>query len=394
MIPLSIIYRTTYLFRLSIELISYICLMPKTDKHRSLIITESLILSFIWLIIFAGPAIFNSSEAELSFDNFLNTWFKLIPFLLLSLINHFVLVPLFLFKKNKWWYLIIALLTAISFVFITSLFKQAEDVKRPIGRHQPRPHLNQPTNRPLQPPHLLDPRNTHPNAIPPRVNAFLIAILILGFDTGLRTAFRWTRLEKEQAALEKEKVKSELAFLRNQVSPHFFMNTLNNIHSLIDFDTEEAKDSIIHLSKLMRHLLYESEADRIAISKEMDFIRHYVDLMKLRYSQKVDINLQIENNIPDINIPPLLFTSYLENAFKHSISYQSKSFIHICIYAKENSLIFTIRNSNPQKKKRDVPAGIGIENSEKRLQLLYGDKYQLITENTTNHYFIKLSLPL
>jgi len=366
--------------------------MSKTTKQNSFRYTEHLILAGIWLLVLLSPLFFYDGENTITFPKLINTWKKLLPFILLSLLNHFILVPYILFKRNKWMYLLAGLLTTIVFVTAAQTLKQNTVRKRPPARHQPRPprmgeHM-QPPPRPNGQP------QDAPRSLPPHVNTLLLAILILGFDTGLRLAFRWTRLEKEREQLEKERVKSELAFLRNQVSPHFFMNTLNNIHSLIDFDTEEAKGSIIRLSKLMRHLLYESEAERIAIAKEMDFIRHYIDLMKLRYSEKVDITLHIDTDLPDAKIPPLLFTSYVENAFKHGVSYQHPSFIHISICINGNELEFSVRNSNHQNENQSEAGGIGAENARKRLDLLFGDKYILHEEGSDNEYIVQLKVPI
>ncbi len=187
----------------------------------------------------------------------------------------------------------------------------------------------------------------------------IFSFLLVGFDTGLMTIFRLAKSERKRAILEKQNADVQLAFLRNQVSPHFFMNTLNNIHSLIDFDTDEAKDSIIRLSKLMRHLLYDSEIEKIPIRKEIEFIKNYVDLMKLRYSDKVKITLDLPDQLPDKSIPPLLFTSFVENAFKHGISYQHSSFINITFSIDDDQLNFEVRNSNPGLTKKDEPSGIG-----------------------------------
>ncbi|WP_430817496.1 sensor histidine kinase [Carboxylicivirga sp. RSCT41] len=368
--------------------------MSKNDKHPSLLITEHLIFATIWLFIFAAPVIFTDNIDVTIWKKLFGTWLRLLPFLGLSLINHFVLVPLLLFKRKRWLYFFTGILCTFAFVILTNYIipKKPENNRRPPEMHQPMP--GQQGDRRMPPPHRPQAREKGPEAIPPQVNSFILAFLILGFDSGLRTVFRWTRLEKEQEILEKEKVKSELAFLRNQVSPHFFMNTLNNIHSLIDLDTEEAKDSIIRLSKLMRHLLYDSNAERIPINREVDFIRNYIDLMKLRFSDKVDIQLNISEPMPDALLPPLLFTSYVENAFKHGISYQHESFIYINIHFINNELEFSIRNSNHPSNTIDEPSGIGTENSRKRLDILYGKEYKLHEESTSEHYLIKLTLPL
>lgn len=222
----------------------------------------------------------------------------------------------------------------------------------------------------------------------------MISILIIGFDTGLKISVKWAQSEQKRMRAEKDSVESQLAFLQNQVSPHFFMNTLNNIHSLIDIDTSEAKKSIIKLSKLMRHLLYDSQVELIPLKKEIAFIQNYVELMQLRFSEKVRISLYVPEQMPEKLIPPLLFTSFVENAFKHGISYQEKSFIDISFSNGSNRLSFSIRNSNPAMKKEDGPSGIGIENSRKRLDLIYGDTYTLEIDENNEAFTVNLNIPV
>jgi len=232
-------------------------------------------------------------------------------------------------------------------------------------------------------------------ALPPYLNSLLIAVLILGFDTGLRTIFKWTKLEQEREILEKEKVKTELAFLKNQVSPHFFMNTLNNIHALIDINSEDAKTSIIKLSKLMRYLLYDSELGKTTLAKEIEFIKSYVDLMKLRFTSHVEVKLSFPDVIPNIEIPPMLFTSLVENSFKHGVSYQTESFIEININANKEFLFFRIKNSKQNGENRIAEkGGIGMENLQKRLELLYGKNFSLVQDENEKAFEIDIKIPL
>ncbi len=233
-----------------------------------------------------------------------------------------------------------------------------------------------------------------PNPMPPYISFMIISILIVGFDTGLKLSVKWVQSEQKRVSAEKENVESQLAFLRNQVSPHFFMNTLNNIHALIDFDAAEAKESIIRLSKLMRHLLYDSEVSLIPIQKEYEFISNYVDLMKLRYSDKVQINLQLPSELQDKKIPPLLFTSFVENAFKYGISYEQSSFINISFANDAQHLFFEISNSIPKNQKEQEVGGIGIENSRKRLNLLYANNYDLNIKHSEDVFTVSLKIPV
>jgi LytS/YehU family sensor histidine kinase len=216
---------------------------------------------------------------------------------------------------------------------------------------------------------------------------------MVGFDAGLQISMRWANLEQEKVNLKKESVENQLAFLKNQISPHFFMNTLNNIHALVDIDSEESKKAIIKLSNLMRHLLYDSEGKNTLISKEINFIKSYVELMKLRFSNKVKINIKIPSEIPNKTIPPLLFTSLLENAFKHGISYNKDSFINILMNFNEDQLQFSIENSNHPKKDGNA-SGIGIENTKKRLSLLFKENFYFNISENKNTYKVNLNIPL
>ncbi len=363
----------------------------KIKKISTLKFAEIILLLLVWIVLIAAPVLFNGNKS-LDWQDFLNPMETIIPLFFIFLINRFILVPQLLFNKRRFFYLIsvvglIAVFTFGSFFFYAKLVdnRPPHEINNQL---LPPPPPNQAGNRFLPP--MEQPRRP----IPPFANLLIFSFLLIGFDTGLRVSFRLAETENAKAKLEKENVGTQLAFLRNQVSPHFFMNTLNNIHSLIDFDAEEAKESIIRLSKLMRHLLYDSEIEKIPIRKEFDFIENYVDLMKLRFSDKVKITLQLPTQLSDKTIPPLLFTSYLENAFKHGISYQHPSFINIIFAITSNELTFEVRNSNTTTEKNEEQSGIGIENSRKRLDLIYGDSYLLKIEDKKDEYTVNLTIPL
>mgnify|MGYP001436623091 CR=1 FL=1 len=225
---------------------------------------------------------------------------------------------------------------------------------------------------------------------------FFTAVLTFGFSFGLRMLEQVTRNEKEKKELEREKLNSELAFLKSQVSPHFFFNTLNNIYSLIAIDTANAQDAVLKLSRLMRYLLYESEKGETRLSEEIDFLVHYIDLMRLRLSPKVRLDVNFPKDIPEISIPPLLFIPLVENAFKHGVSNRDSSFIELSMNVKENELIFNSLNSIHSMAGTDNQhfSGIGLENVKKRLELIYPGSYSLITEKRENNFFVELSLKI
>lgn len=144
----------------------------------------------------------------------------------------------------------------------------------------------------------------------------------------------------------------------------------------------------------MRHLLYDSDEELVPLAKELEFISSYINLMKLRYSDKVKISLQVPEKLPNKLIPPYLFTSFVENAFKHGVSYQNSSFIEITFSFEPERLIFEIRNGKPEMMNDKTTSGIGIENTRKRLDIIYGKKYSLNIEENKKHYNLTLIIPV
>jgi LytS/YehU family sensor histidine kinase len=208
---------------------------------------------------------------------------------------------------------------------------------------------------------------------------------------------RFLQNEKEKKELEKDRLNSELAFLKNQISPHFFFNTLNNIYSLVQINTDDAQQSILKLSKLMRYLLYETEHGNIQLSQEIEFMKNYLDLMKLRLTSKVDLKISFPEKYTDISIPPLLFIPFVENALKHGISYRDPSFVHIHLEMNNNQLLFTCNNSiasHTEHREETSDSGIGLENIKKRLMLLFPDKHTLQINQADQTFQVQLKIIL
>jgi len=225
----------------------------------------------------------------------------------------------------------------------------------------------------------------------------LISVIVTGFSIGLRVIEKQAASEKKQKELEKEKLNSELAFLKSQVSPHFFFNTLNNIYSLIEINTKDAQDAVLKLSKLMRYLLYESENGKTQLTHEINFMTHYIDLMKLRLSNKVKLEVDLPEEGTQLSIPPLLFIPFVENAFKHGISYREKSFISISMKTENKRITFSCDNSighSAEKETREKHSGIGLENVKKRLNLLFPGKHVLKIEPREKTFHVNLEIDL
>ncbi|MFT3740762.1 MAG: histidine kinase [Breznakibacter sp.] len=226
----------------------------------------------------------------------------------------------------------------------------------------------------------------------------LAATLINGFALGLAVLQRLGENERTRKELEKEKLNSELAMLKNQLSPHFFFNTLNNIYSLVEIDGKRAQEAILKLSKMMRYLLYESEQGKTPLSHEIAFMENYIDLMKLRLSSKVELIVDFPYRYDDIEVPPLLLISFIENAFKHGISYREASFVHIVLQATSGKMTFTCENSLHKQvsssEHDENRGGIGLENIKKRLLLLYPNTHRLEIGEDGRHFLVNLEIEL
>ncbi|MFY0652154.1 MAG: histidine kinase [Cyclobacteriaceae bacterium] len=373
--------------------------MSSVQQHRLINWAEHLITFGLLIIIFASPVFIYQDYDGIIWELVQQAWLNILPFAIALLLNHFVLIPYYLFSDNKALYLISATLVLI----ITAVYFYSTSAPPPGQRGPsmggPPPHEMSARNDMRPPPprpgnNFNAPGRPNPLAIlfPPFVNAMIITLLMIGFDTGLRSTFRWTRAEREKMNLEKENVKNRLSMLQNQVSPHFFMNTLNNVHALIDIDTEQAKNAVIQLSKMMRHLLQEPESGKILLQEEINFIRSYVDLMSLRYSDKVEVTMDISDELSDKDIPPLLFTSLIENAFKYGVSYKNPSFVNLYLSEQNGKLNFKLENSKHDEK-QELSTGIGIQNSQSRLDLLYRKNYHMEILENEDTFTVELNVP-
>ena len=291
---------------------------------------------------------------------------SIVPLFILFLIHNFLILPILIKrgKTGKYFLFCWLLLTAFS-ISLFAFHKRIEPLEK----------------------------ESYPNPFPPEVVMILTGLLVVGGN--LANALGFKHIQEEQCIkdLEREKQEAQLKYLKYQISPHFFMNTLNNIHALVDIDPEEAKDSIVKLSGLMRYLLYEGDKSTIPLKKEIDFLNQYISLMKLRFSDSVDVSFNASKEIPDMEVPALLFISFVENAFKHGVSYQHESFIDISLDYQGGRLLFNCRNSCPEERNIDKEGGIGIINSQRRLALIYGDDYKMDIVNKDNVYSVSVDLP-
>ena len=222
----------------------------------------------------------------------------------------------------------------------------------------------------------------------------LVIVLLLGMNLGIKLYFKNERDHKKMQQLKSRNLEQQLERLRYQLNPHFFMNTLNNIHALIDIDAAKAKTTIVDLSRLMRYVLYEGARTMVPLQRDIAFMNDYLQLMKIRYAEGVRITADFPTDAPEAEIPPMLFISFIENAFKHGISYRHDSFIDIRLCIEDRHICFTCSNSIHRKQGDNNQGGVGLTNIRQRLELLYQESFTLDIQETATEYSVRLSIPL
>lgn len=227
---------------------------------------------------------------------------------------------------------------------------------------------------------------------------FLGSFFIAGASTIVKIIGDWARQLREQQELQTQTMQSELRFLKSQINPHFLFNTLNNLYALTLKKDDKAPEIVIKLSEMMRYMLYECNERRVPLSKEVNYIRNYLDLEALRQGKNVEINFAVEGRISEQQVAPLMFMPFLENSFKHGLNHHiSKGFVNIKMTVDNNQVDFFIENSKPdapplQGNRRS--GGIGLVNVKRRLNILYAGQYELKIDDNPKSYAVNLKLDL
>lgn len=230
---------------------------------------------------------------------------------------------------------------------------------------------------------------------------FFSMMAVFGISTLTKMVYDWFQRERDLRIMENENMQSELRFLRSQINPHFLFNTLNSLYALSLKKSDKTPDSIIRLSELMRYMLYDCNDKTVPLTKEIEYIRNYLELERLRHSQNVDIRFELVGETEDLVIAPLLFSPFLENAFKHGVNRHIKeSSVLVSLELDGNQLHLSVINSKPKeveiekKESKSISGGIGLENVRRRLALLYPDAYSLDIKEDAQYYEINLKLRL
>lgn len=228
--------------------------------------------------------------------------------------------------------------------------------------------------------------------------AFVLNFFVVGTSTLVKITVDWLKSQREKQELQTQNMQSELRFLKSQINPHFLFNTLNSLYALTLKKSDNAPDIVLKLSEMMRYMLYECNEPLVFLSKEVHYIKNYLELEKLRQGEKIDISFNVEGTISDQKIAPLMFMSFIENCFKHGLGNNiSPGFVNISLIVDGNDLEVVIKNSKPQSMPKPLhprSGGIGLVNVKRRLNILYPKKYSLDIEDAPNTYTVDLKISL
>lgn len=322
----------------------------------------------VWVVLFSLPYLLSAGDEFNLMRTLRHSTIPLAYCFIIFYTNYFILIDRFWFSPNKSVFILLNIVMIVIFVFVNYEVKQVFCTLGVVKTNAP----------PLQLYLYVD----------------MVSLIIpVVFSIGLKTYERWMTSEEAHSQAANEKLISELQHLKYQLQPHFFFNSLNNIYSLIDQDPGQAKEVVHSLGKLMRYLLYDTSVGMIPLSKEIDFMKRYIELMQLRTSANTTIESHFSPLKKNIEVAPLLFISLVENAFKHGVSASQKSTIRFNLWVEDNTILFTTENVYIPKDLSDKSgSGIGLENMEKRLALLYPGAHEFKREVVDGIYYTTLKI--
>ena len=328
-------------------------------KDVWLFVAQVLLLSLVLL----SPGLISyvtSNDATVVWDSLKISAYWLAPAVIVYLINFYLCVP-FLWFRHRFW--LFGLVNAMLIMACNS-------------------HI------------IYNNINSLPDVYRAGYSSLLIISLLVNLMAiGIALSIRYVMRQSEK---KQKKVESELAWLKNQINPHFLFNTLNNISSLAQIDGDETQEAIMQLSDLLRYAMYETNKPKVPLEGEVEFMCNYTELMKLRCNEMTEIRSEFIVHNSKIEIAPLLFISLIENAFKHGMNSNAPATIDISMVQTDSTLVFTCDNTNNPKPSKDRSgSGIGLENTRRRLNLIYPNHYQWEqTITPENIYHIKITLEL
>jgi sensor histidine kinase YesM len=327
------------------------------------------------VLFYSLPIFINPRNETLTFVRYLGYCGSITAYLLVFYINFFVFIKRFMLQK-RWIVFFVSNLLLISTVSILLYLWHGYYFTNLAGI---------PTE------HIPPPRNSF--IFISRDMFFMM--LTASMAVAIRVTLEWQHTDREKAKMEIVASQAEIKNLKNQLNPHFLFNTLNNIYSLMRMDQEKAQDAVLSLSKTLRYVLYENNQEKVSLDKELAFTKSYIDLMSLRLTNKTNVRVHIPEKTNGLTIAPLMFITQVENAFKHGISQTSPSFIDIDIDIKDRKILCSVKNSYFPKSNNDYSgSGIGIDNLQRRLSLIYPGKHSFKYTTLDNVYVSELKITL
>lgn len=328
--------------------------------------------SIFWLVVMVLFSLFEMSVMEISFLNALsNNAVRLIILGLAVYYNVYHLVPNYLAHKRFLPYLGLLLLLTIIITPIESFLLFVKSSGKPQIQAGILRELNL---------------------------AFIPNFLLLGFSTLIKITTDWFKNMREKQEIETKTMQSELRFLKSQINPHFLFNTLNSLYALTLKKDDKAPEIVLKLSEMMRYMLYECNERQVLLRKEVNYIRNYLDLEKLRQGDKMNITFTVEGNLHNQMIAALLFIPFVENCFKHGVGHHiEKGYVNIVLKVSDNSIDFFVENSKAEsmpRQRHPRSGGIGLANVKRRLDLLYPNRYTLDISDNPNSFIVKLKIQL
>lgn len=319
---------------------------------------EILLHIAVWALLFLAPLSFLNHGNGVSLKLYLMTSVSTLTMMTVFYLNYLVLTPRLFVKGEKQYFWLINAVVCIGLGMALHFWMS---------------HVHT---------MLAADNDDHPEFTTIQVLFFILRdifnlALAAAIATTIQLSVRWYHSEKARREAETARTEAELRNLRNQISPHFLLNTLNNIYALTAFDSERAQQAIEQLSIMLRHMLYDNQQELVNWDNEVQFLENYVNLMKIRLPQTVDVGFVASSAAPaKVEVAPLLFISLIENAFKHGISPTEPSFIHIRLEATGEHIVCDIQNSNHPKSQQDRSGhGIGLQQVQRRLDLSYPERY-------------------
>jgi Histidine kinase/GHKL domain len=335
----------------------------------------------VWGIILLVPVYFMLKDGALDKGAYISYMIRTSILAILFYFNYLYLIDRFLFRKQFVGFLLANILLVAALSIFQSVLQDLLTT----------PHFpkfgTELAGRPPKPP--------GPPLGMVMFSNYVLNIFVLGLSVALKMTIQWYGDSIKFEQVKSGQLEADLRNLRSQLNPHFLFNTLNNIYSLIAIDQNKAQDSVHRLSNLLRYVLYDNNSNFVPIEKELEFTRNYIDLMKLRLSSNMKLNVMIENKGSNDLIASLMFMTLIENAFKHGSSTSENAFIDIKIFMeKESGVLCTVENSVHEKGNQieSANSGIGLVNLSKRLELLYPEKHQFEIEHRPHSFFAMLRI--